>query len=105
MLPTLALMGLILGTLLYALLVRRRGAERLGGLLMAKALAASNDVAVARIREATERRRAEMQGVGDRREVVIPDRRTGMDRRGRHDRRRGRGRRTGADRRRGSRAA
>ena len=105
MLPTLAFIGLLIGVLLYGLLVRRRVAERLGGLTMMRALAASNEVAVARIREATQRRRAELSGSEDRREVVVQDRRSGTDRRGRRDRRRGRGRRTGADRRRGSHAA
>ena len=97
------LVGLVIGVTLYALLVRRRAAERFGHISLARALAASNEIGLARIREAAGRRRGASAVVGDAtdtRDVVVTDRRSGMDRREADDRRRGRGRRTGSDRRR-----
>ena len=92
----LALIGLAIATVLYALLVRRRSMLRVGLENVGRALAASNEIALARlsrgfraqppISEATE---------------IVADRRSGTDRRGRWDRRLGRGRRSGGDRRRG----
>lgn len=98
--PILILAALLIASALYFMLIRRRAGVRLGQRLLAQALAHSNDIAVARIREATGRKAAELSGADDRREVLTPDRRSGRDRRGPADRRRGRGRRTGADRRR-----
>jgi hypothetical protein len=46
----LALTGLAIATLLYFMLVRRRASDRIGVLTMHHALAASNDVALARMR-------------------------------------------------------
>lgn len=92
----LALLGLVIATILYALLVRRRASIRAGIRGMARALSASNETAMARIRE------------GFRGELASPpaqpipgDRRSGEDRRKFIDRRIGRGRRSGGDRRRG----
>jgi hypothetical protein len=96
----LAIVGLVIAAVLYALLVRRRSALRRGFQNMSRALSASNEIALARlsrgfraqppINEATE---------------SSMDRRSGSDRRRAWDRRRGRGRRTGGDRRRGARSA
>ena len=93
----LALVGLAIATVLYALLVRRRSILRVGLEHMSRALSSSNEIALARlsrgfraqppISEATE---------------IVRDRRSGSDRRRVWDRRRGRGRRTGGDRRRGA---
>ena len=97
----LALVGLIIGAALYYLLVRRRVIGRLSGADLARALSASNLVALARIRDAP-RRRADALAVlesGPGAEVV-PERRSGEDRRGDFEPWRGRGRRTGGDRRR-----
>lgn len=101
MLPIFVLVALVLATGLYLMLIRRRSGVRIGHRVLARALAESSDIAVARIREATGRKAAELAGAEDRREVLTLDRRTGRERRAAHDRRRGRGRRTGADRRRG----
>jgi hypothetical protein len=96
----LALIGLAIATVLYALLVRRRSMWRVGLRSMGRALSASNEIALARlsrgfraqppISEATE---------------IVRDRRSGTDRRRFADRRLGRGRRSGGDRRRGSSSA
>jgi hypothetical protein len=92
----LALTGLVIATLLYLLLVRRRVAVRDGIASLSRALSASNDIAMARM----------SRGFREHRPAVAPDapveRRSGQDRRGWTDRRRGRGRRAGGDRRRGA---
>jgi hypothetical protein len=91
----LALIGLVIATILYALLVRRRSSIRAGISSMAKALAASNEVAMARIRGG-------FRADPDPQPSPVPgDRRSGQDRRKFTDRRIGRGRRSGGDRRRG----
>lgn len=100
----LVLLGLVIGAAAYALLVRRRVIERLSHVTLARALAASNDIGLARIREASDRRRGRDAAVPtsfatDAGEVMV-ERRSGDDRRQTDDRRRGRGRRTGGDRRR-----
>lgn len=91
----LVLVGLVIATILYALLIRRRSSIRAGVQSMAKALSASNEVAMARIRS---RFRSEPEGTAP--PTRVPgDRRSGEDRRKFIDRRIGRGRRTGGDRR------
>ena len=54
----LALVGLVIGAALYALLLRRRMAERVEQLTMSRALAASNEIALARMRDAPRARAA-----------------------------------------------
>jgi hypothetical protein len=90
----LVLIGLVIATILYALLVRRRSSIRAGLQSMAKALSASNEIALARIRSF----RSEPEPPAPARPPG--DRRSGEDRRTFTDRRIGRGRRSGGDRRR-----
>lgn len=103
-----AFVGLLIGVALYALLVRRRVTERVDQLTMSRALTASNEIALARMRDAPRDRAAAMAaaasaasaaeppGLG----VLVRDRRSGKDRRVENQAGRGRGRRTGGDRRR-----
>jgi hypothetical protein len=99
----LALTGLVIATLLYALLVRRRSIVRFAIDSMSRALSASNEVAMARLRTFRGGSAAPAEDPGDWRDrIVVADRRSGKDRRRWFDRRRGRGRRTGGDRRRGT---
>src|SRR5262245_21424156 len=91
----LAIVGLVLATILYALLIRRRSSIRAGIRSMSKALSASNEVAMARLRSGF---RSEPEPPLAR---VPGDRRSGEDRRKFTDRRIGRGRRSGGDRRKG----
>ena len=98
---TLALVGLVMATLLYALMVRRRAIGRFGALTLSRALTASNEIALSRLHLSTRRRNAgpatpEVVVDG----VIVEERRTGDDRRQTNERRRGRGRRSGGDRRR-----
>jgi hypothetical protein len=105
MLPeTLALVALLLGAALYALLVRRRAAGRLHGRDLASALTASNEIALDRLRNAPRQRAAAISALEERGvpEVVV-EQRSGRDRRAGTHRGRGRGRRSGGDRRRNSR--
>lgn len=101
----LALVGLVIGAALYALLLRRRRAERVQQLTMSRALSASNEIALARMRDAPRIRAAalaavdEAPGLG----ILVRDRRSGKDRRVETQAGRGRGRRAGGDRRRTSR--
>lgn len=99
----LALTGLVIATVLYALLVRRRSVMRFGLETMSRALHASNEIALSRLRTGFHPERVEKTAeTGDWRDgITLIDRRSGEDRRGSEDRRRGRGRRTGGDRRRG----
>ncbi len=99
---TLAVIGLVLGATLYFLLVRRRVAERLDGITMSRALAASNQIAMARIRNEPRDRAAALNASEDPPEVeaFVLERRAGTDRRAAYQRGRGRGRRSGGDRRR-----
>ena len=96
----LAFAGLIIGVALYWLLVRRRVFERVTGIELARAMSASNQVALTRIRDAP-RRKADKAAAIDNSPPpdVSPERRSGDDRRGGRDIRRGRGRRAGGDRR------
>jgi len=93
----LGLIGLIIATVLYALLVRRRSLLRLGVESMNRALSASNEIALARMSRGF-RAQAPVSEATE----IVTDRRAGIDRRRAWDRRRGRGRRTGGDRRRGA---
>ena len=93
----LALIGLLIATVLYAMLVRRRSLLRLGVERMGRALSASNEIALARMSRGF---RAPAP-VSEATEIVL-DQRSGNDRRRSWDRRRGRGRRSGGDRRRGA---
>jgi hypothetical protein len=99
----LAITGLVIATVLYALLVRRRSVMRFGIESMSRALHASNEIALSRLRIGSRPERAERAAeTGDWRDgVTLIERRSGQDRRGATDRRRGRGRRAGGDRRRG----
>jgi hypothetical protein len=96
----LALAGLVIATVLYSLLVRRRSLLRFGVDSMSRALSASNEVALERMRRGFRSESPAPEAAG-----IVTDRRSGKDRRGPEDRRRGRGRRTGADRRRGASSA
>ena len=99
----LALIGLVIAVVLYALLVRRRALLRNFGASMARQLAASNEIALGRIRDAAQRSAARATGRSERdSEGIVAERRSGFDRRVFIDRRRGRGRRTGGDRRHGA---
>ena len=94
----LALIGLLIATLLYALLVRRRSSLRSGIASMGRALAASNEIALARMSRGFK----PAGPAGGEAAEVVTERRSGTDRRRAWDRRRGRGRRSGGDRRRGA---
>jgi hypothetical protein len=99
---TLALVGLVMATVLYALLVRRRTVGRMGALSLSRALAASNEIALGRLRASSRPRKEAAQASAEAAvEPVFVERRAGDDRRHLNERRRGRGRRTGGDRRRG----
>ncbi len=97
----LVLTGLLIATVLYALLVRRRSLLRRGVASMSRALAASNDIALARIGRGFR----PAAPAGSEAAEIITDRRSGTERRGYWDRRLGRGRRSGGDRRRGASSA
>ena len=92
----LALVGLVIATVLYLLLVRRRSAIRAGVKSLSRALSASNEIALARISASFRSERPAPVATDG-----FVERRSGQDRRKWYDRRRGRGRRTGGDRRRG----
>ena len=96
----LGLIGLVIATVLYALLVRRRALLRFGLDSLSRALSASNEIALARIS-----RGFRLQAPISEATEVVSDRRSGTDRRRLWDRRRGRGRRSGGDRRRGASSA
>jgi hypothetical protein len=101
----LAFVGLIIGAAAYWLLVRRRVFGRISGVELARALTASNQVALDRIRNAPRRRADTVAAIDDRPGAeLIGDRRSGTDRRGPREIWRGRGRRTGGDRRQGERS-
>lgn len=94
----LALVGLVIATLLYFLLVRRRASIREGLASMSRALAASNEMALQRLHL---KPAPAKQPEGDWRDGIVgQDRRSGTDRRSTNHRRFGRGRRTGGERRR-----
>jgi hypothetical protein len=101
----LALVGLVLGAALYLLLVRRRMTERVDRLTMSRALSASNEIALARMRDEPKIKAAALAAMEDRpgSGILVGDRRSGGDRRSENQAGRGRGRRSGGDRRRGSR--
>jgi hypothetical protein len=101
----LALIGLVLGAALYGLVVRRRVTERLDTVTMSRALSASNEIALARMRDAPRIRAEALAALADGGDakVIVEDRRSGADRRSNDWSARGRGRRSGGDRRRGSR--
>jgi len=94
----LAIVGLVLATILYALLVRRRAEIRAGVLSLSRALSASNEIALGRLRTSFRAHKPEAAAP-----VIGPDGEPFEDRRSGRDRRRGtmrwRGRRTGGDRR------
>jgi len=98
---SLALVGLVLATVLYALLVRRRAEVRAGILSLGRALDASNKIALGRLQASSRPRKPDPEPFPDPSdEPGFVERRSGSDRRHIFDRRRGRGRRTGGDRRR-----
>ena len=97
---SLAIVGLVLATLLYALLVRRRAEIRAGVLSLSRALSASNEIALGRLRTSFRGHKPDAAAP-----LIGPDgepfdeRRSGSERRRANERWRGRGRRTGGDRR------
>ena len=92
--------GLLIAVSLYAILVRRRATVRTDGRELEEAMAISNEIGLARIRDAPRRRADAVAALDDRPgDAVIPERRSGVDRREVDERRRGRGRRAGGDRR------
>ncbi len=93
----LALLGLVIATALYALLVRRRSIVRFGAETMSRAMSASNEVALTRLRGGFGSQQALPEPA-----IIVTDQRSGLERRRGQDRRRGRGRRAGGDRRRGA---
>ena len=99
---TLALVGLVMATVLYVLVVRRRSFLRVAVASLSRALAASNEIALSRMRIGFRSTPTQPAGqAGDWRDgIVVTDRRSGRDRRKWSDRRLGRGRRAGGDRRR-----
>jgi len=56
MIQVVVLVGLVIGAVLYALLIRRRNGVRMIGHVLASELSSSNAVAVARVNEAARRR-------------------------------------------------
>ena len=99
----LALVGLLIAVSLYALLVRRRATFRADGRELEEAMTISNQIGLSRLRDRPRRRAEAVAALDDRPgDEVVPERRSGVDRRDADERRRGRGRRAGGDRRRGS---
>ena len=99
----LALAGLLIAAGLYALLVRRRATSRSDGRELADALTISNEIGLSRLRNEPRLRADAVAALDDRPgDAVIPERRSGIDRRDGDEHRRGRGRRAGGDRRRSS---
>jgi hypothetical protein len=97
----LAFVGLIIGVALYWLLVRRRVFGRITGIELARALSASNEVALTRIRDEPRRKADDLAALDNPPPPdVSPERRSGNDRRGGRNPWRGRGRRAGGERRR-----
>ena len=97
---SLAIVGLVVATLLYALLVRRRAEVRSIAHGLSRALAASNDIAMGRLRASSRPKPTVAVATPDlSREPGFVEKRWGDDRRTALERRRGRGRRTGNDRR------
>lgn len=99
---TLALVGLVLATVLYAFMVRRRAGVRFGALSLSRALAASNEIGLSRLRASLRPNKSERTAPAASSEAVLVERRGGDDRRRANERWRGRGRRDGGDRRRGA---
>lgn len=98
---SLALVGLVLATVLYALMVRRRAGVRFGALSLSRALAASNEIGLSRLRASLRPNKSDrMVSAAASNEGVPDERRSGGDRRRGNERWRGRGRRDGGDRRR-----
>lgn len=99
----LALAALVIAVSLYALLVRRRAMFRADGRDLEEAMAISNQIGLSRLRDGPRRRADAIAALDDRPgDEVIPERRSGVDRRDGDEHRRGRGRRAGGDRRRSS---
>ena len=99
----LAFAGLLIAVSLYALLVHRRATVRADGRELEEAMTISNQIGLSRLRDRPRRRADAIAALDDRPgDEVIPERRSGVDRRDVDVRRRGRGRRAGGDRRRGS---
>ena len=99
----LALAGLLIAAGLYALLVRRRATFRTSDRELADALTTSNEIGLSRLRNEPRLRADAVAALDDRPGTeVVPERRSGVERRDADERRRGRGRRAGGDRRRGS---
>ena len=99
---TLALVGLVLATILYALLVRRRTAVREGVMSLGRALAASNEIALGRLRTSFRGHKTTAAApISGAHGAPFEERRSGGDRRRPYERWRGRGRRSGGDRRKG----
>lgn len=99
---TLAIVGLVLATILYALMVRRRAGVRFGALSLSRALTASNEIGLSRLRASLRPNKSDRMASSASNEEVLDERRSGGDRRRGSERWRGRGRRNGGDRRRGA---
>ena len=100
---TLAIVGLVLATVLYALMVRRRAGVRFGALSLSRALAASNEIGLSRLRASLRPNKSDRMVSAAASNAEVPvERRSGDDRRRGNERWRGRGRRDGGDRRRGA---
>lgn len=96
----LAIAGLLIAVSLYALLVRRRALSRAEGRELEEAMTISNQIGLSRIRDRPRRRADAVAALDDRPgDEVIPERRSGVERRDVDEHRRGRGRRAGGDRR------
>ena len=97
----LAVVGLLLGATLYALLVRRRANERFDTLTMSRALTASNEIALSRIHNRPRERTGAPEPLEDRPsdETAVPEPRSERGLRFGWGRSRNRGRRAGDKRR------
>ena len=96
----LAFAGLLIAVSLYALLVHRRATVRTDGRELEEAMTISNQIGLSRLRDRPRRRADAVAALDDRPgDEVIPERRSGFERRDVDERRRGRGRRAGGDRR------
>jgi hypothetical protein len=96
----LALAGLLIAAGLYALLVRRRATFRADGRELEEAMTISNQIGLSRLRDRPRRRADAVAALDDRPgDEIIPERRSGVERRDVDEHRRGRGRRAGGDRR------
>lgn len=82
MVEVLTVIGLVIGVAAYALLIRRRGWFRAHASADRRELAASNAIGMARLRDASRLRAQALASKEDvRTAVIVPDRRSGKERR------------------------